>query len=93
MTFSVFKRSRVRACEELKENALHSKQAAIFKNPFVRDRIVFSCYGGIGVFSKTENSSRGIRLVAVGETLWSQQWGNSPVSRERLEENKVLKMG
>ena len=78
---------------KLKETALHSKQAEIFKNPFVRDRIAFSCYGGIGVFSKTENSIRETGLVAVGETLWSQQWGNTPVSRERLEENTVLKMG
>ena len=85
-----FQKSRVRGCEELKENALHSKQAAIFKNPLRKGQnCVFMLWGYRCVFKNRKQQQGTDGSWGIG----SQLWGNILISRERLEENKVLKMG
>lgn len=86
-----FQKSRVRACEGHLEIALYAKQPPIFKNHLRKGQQCVFMFGGGGVFSKTENSGRG-QMAAEGKPRFSAVC-NIPISRERLEENKVLKMG
>lgn len=67
MCFQFSKVACPRLRRTLKKTRYIASKRKFLKIPYVRDRIVFSCYGGIGVFSKTENSIRETGLAAGGK--------------------------